>query len=163
MILRVRQRRRATTLVEMAFVSLACLIFMFAIFEYGRYVMIRQIMQNAARTGARSAAVMSTSYISTTTATNDITAIVTDQLAGQQLQNLAISVYSSDTSGKNTGAWTGTTFGKDLVVQIDADLTLMFPVSFTTQFGSWTSIPNSGAAPNSAHLTVKSMMHSEAN
>ena len=41
----------------MAFITCICVAFMFAIFEYGRVVMMQQIMENAARAGARAAVV----------------------------------------------------------------------------------------------------------
>jgi Flp pilus assembly protein TadG len=72
-----RCRRRATTLVEMAFVALSCFYFMFAIFEYGRYVFVRQVMENAARSGARVAVVTPTSYLSAAANSNVGSAVTT--------------------------------------------------------------------------------------
>ncbi|MCX7700921.1 MAG: pilus assembly protein, partial [Gemmataceae bacterium] len=45
--------RRGATLVETALVISIFLMFLFGIFEYGRFVMTRQLMENAAREGAR--------------------------------------------------------------------------------------------------------------
>jgi Flp pilus assembly protein TadG len=138
-------------MVEMAFIALACFTFMFAIFEYGRYVQARQVMDNAARAGARQAVVTATSYISSSTATTNVTNTVTAALANGQLTNVTISIYQADTSGNNIGSWTSAAFGSNIIVQIDADLPLIFPT-----FGFVSSA-------NSIHLTTKAMMRGEAN
>ena len=59
--MRNRTRRNGATLVETAVVISIALLFMFAIFEYGRYVMFRQIIENAAREGVRQAVVNTSS------------------------------------------------------------------------------------------------------
>jgi Flp pilus assembly protein TadG len=154
MLLRRQSRQRpATTLVEVTFVALICFTFMFAIFEYGRYVFIRQVMENAARSGARVAVVEPTSYLSSTTANSDVGDAITTAMANVGVQNMNWSVYACDTSGNNTGDWTTTQFGNDLAVQIDADLGLMFPLYGFIKPGS----------NNMIHITVKVMMRSEAN
>jgi len=148
-------RRPGATVVEMAFIALICFTFMFAIFEYGRYVFVRQVMENAARAGCRLAVATATSTVGPTTANNNLNATVNSLLASQELSNLTIATYQADNSGNNIGAWTSTPFGRNIVVQIDADLPLLFPTfNFITQ---------TGGAPNSAHITVKSMMRGEAN
>ena len=48
-----RKRRNATTLVETAIVISVCLLFLFGIVEYGRFLMIQHLINNAAREGAR--------------------------------------------------------------------------------------------------------------
>jgi hypothetical protein len=67
---------------------------------------------------------------------------------------MAWTAYQSDSSGNSTGTWTATPFGNNLVVQVDADLPLLFP-SF--------HFINPGSTPGSIHITVKAMMRSEAN
>ena len=47
---------------------------MFAIFEYGRVVMMQQIMENASRAGAALAVVTATSYVPAATATANVDA-----------------------------------------------------------------------------------------
>ncbi len=159
MILQTRRpaRRSGTTIVETGIVALICLTFMFAIFEYGRYVMVRQVMENAARVGGRMAAVTATSYIPAATATNNITSAVTQALASVPLAGTPnIQIYQADNSGNNIGAWTQTPFGRNIVVQIDGDLPIMLPT-----FGF---LPNNSATvPNAIHITVKCMMRGEAN
>src|SRR5262245_66688981 len=89
--------RRGATLVETAFVISACLTLMFAIFEYGRFVMIKQLMENAAREGARQA----TTGTGTLT-TSDIQATVTQYLPGQPLASVTTQGYQvARTNGTN--------------------------------------------------------------
>jgi Flp pilus assembly protein TadG len=155
MILHRTKARRGATVVEMTFVALICLTLMFAIFEYGRFVFMRQVMENAARTGARDAVVTATSYVPPATADSALRAQIDDALAGQSLLNKNVQIYQADDSGNNIGAWTSTPFGRNIAVQIDGDLPLLFPT-----FGM---LPSNGAAPNSIHITVKAIMRGEAN
>ena len=148
-------RRRATALVETAVVMLPLCLLLFAIMEYGRVVMTYQILNNAAREGARQATAVATSYIPPATATANVTSTVNNFLAGQNLNNLNIQIYQADTSGNNIGPWTSAPFGQNIVVQIDADFPLLFPT-----FGM---LPNNGGSPNSMHMRAKSMMRGEAN
>ena len=150
-------RRSGTTVVETAVVSLVCLTFMFAIFEYGRYVMVRQVMENAARVGGRMAVVMPTSYANPTTATQQVNDAITHALASVPLSGTpTVTMFQADNNGNNVGAWTATPFGRNIVVQIDGDLPIMFPT-----FGF---LPmNSTTVGNAIHITVKCMMRGEAN
>ncbi len=151
-----RRQRPGAAMVETAFIALILFTFMFAIFEYGRYMMVRQVVDNAARAGARQAVTIATSYISSTTATSTVTATVTQNLAAQNLENLSIQIYQSNATGTNDSVtWSSTTFGGPIVVQIDGDLPLLFPT-----FGF---LPLSGAAANSIHISTKVMMLFEAN
>ena len=172
-----RRGRSGAAIVEMAFVAVICLAFMFAIFEYGRVVMMQQIMENAARAGARKAVVTATSYIPPATATASIDAVVTDQLANLPLVNVTITIYQADDFGNPVNGtialspWTSTPFGKNVVVQIDADCPNLFPTGVATgipQSGQPSVIvsflPNSSTTtPNAIHLTTISMMRGEAN
>jgi Flp pilus assembly protein TadG len=151
-----RQRRPAGVVVEMAVISVVCLTFMFAIFEYGRVVMMQQLMENASRAGARSAVVTATSYITPTTATNNVKAVVNGQMASLKLTNVVITLFQADDLGNNVGPWTSTPFGKNIVVQVDADCPNLFP--------TWGFLPNSSkTTPNAVHLTAITMMRGEAN
>ena len=47
--------RRGVTIVETAFVLLIAMTLTFAIYDYGRYFMLSQLVNNAAREGARQA------------------------------------------------------------------------------------------------------------
>ena len=155
---RVRQPARrgvGATVTEFAIVAPVLFALMFAIFEYGRYVQTRQIMDNAAREGARLAVVTPTTVTPPATATANVQATVTNYLAGQPLQNVNVQIYQADTNGNNIGPWTSAPFGQNIVVQLDADMVNIFP---GTGY-----LPTSGAAANSTHITVKVMMRGEAN
>ena len=129
---------------------------MFAIFEYGRVVLMQQLLENASRAGARAAVVTATSYVAPATATANVDAVINGQLAGVKLTNVAITLYQADDNGNNIGAWTSTPFGKNIVVQIDADCPNLFP--------TWKFLPHSSTtAPNAVHLTAITMMRGEAN
>ncbi len=151
-----RKQRPAGVVVEMAVISVVFLMFMFAIFEYGRVVMMQQMLENASRAGARAAVVTATSYVPAATATANVDAVINSQLVGVKVTNLTISLYQADSSGNNIGAWTSTPFGKNIVVQLDADCPNLFP--------TWGFLPNSSSTtPNAVHLTAKTMMRGEAN
>jgi Flp pilus assembly protein TadG len=53
------RKRKGAAVIETAFVLIVTLLFLFGIVEYGRYTMFRQIIENAAREGARVALVQS--------------------------------------------------------------------------------------------------------
>lgn len=73
------RKRNAATIVEAAFVLSICLMFLFGILEYGRFVMTLQVMENAAREGARFA-VVNTNEATTA----DVIARVNQKMAGIQ-------------------------------------------------------------------------------
>jgi Flp pilus assembly protein TadG len=148
-------RRRALTLVETSVVALVCFLFMFALFEFGRAVFMLQIMTNAARQGARTAVVIPMGTTTPAAATQTVNNAVTQALAGQQLQNLTITIFEADANGNNIGLWTNAQFGQNLVVRVEGDYGCLFPTF------NW--LPNSGAAPNSTHLVAEVMMRGEAN
>ncbi len=139
-------RRRGTTIVEAAFVIGICLLFLFAIYEYGRLVMIKNLLDNAAREGARYAVVHTSDRT-----TSEIQSHVINYLAGQDahLQNVDIQVYRSDGSGANLGPWTDAGFGEYVAVQIECDYQPFFP---TLLF-----------LPSTMHLQARAIMCSEAN
>jgi Flp pilus assembly protein TadG len=140
----------------MAVISVVCFTFMFAIFEYGRVVLMQQLLENASRAGARAAVVTATSYVASATATANVDAVINSQLAGAKLRNVVITLYQADDAGNNIGPWTSTPFGKNIVVQIDADCPNLFP--------TWGFLPNSSTTtPNAVHLTAITMMRGEAN
>jgi len=140
-----RKRRRGAAAVEMAVVILGCLIFLFAIFEYGRFQMMRHLVDNAAREGARQAVVNTN-----TMTTADIQNIVTDSLAGQSFDSVAITVYKANPStGANIGAWTDAAFGEGIAVQVNAVYSPM--------------LPTFGFLQASVPISAKVIMRSEAN
>jgi hypothetical protein len=148
-------RRWGTAAVETAVVLLPCCVFIFAVMEYGRVIMVLQAMNNAAREGARQASAIAVGTVTAPVATATVSGTINNYLANQNLQNVNITFYEADATGHQIGPWTSAAFGQNILVQIDADFPLVFPT-----FGL---LPNSGSAPNSMHLTVKAMMRSEAN
>lgn len=124
MLKRTARPRRAATVVEAAVVLPVCLLCLFGIYEYGRLVMMKNLLDNAAREGARYAVVNTNSQT-----TAGVQAWVKNYLAGQdsQLQNLNIQVYMSDGNGNNIGAWTSAQFGQYIAVQIDGDYSPVMP------------------------------------
>ena len=90
------------------------LLFIFGIMEFGHFVMVKQLMDNAARDGARMA---STGTLTVTTA--QIQALVTTELSNQGPSNLTIQVFQADpTTGANIGAWTNAGLGDAVAVKI---------------------------------------------
>jgi Flp pilus assembly protein TadG len=153
-----RRRKGSAVIAEMAVVSLVLFTLMFGLFEYGRVVMVLQLMNNAAREGARVAVVTPSSSTDTTTATNSVVQVVTNYLSGQTqgAQNVNVQVLQADDSGNILNSpWTSTPFGQNLVVTIDLDFPTLFPGA--------NYLPNSGAAANTVHLSAQCMMRSEAN
>lgn len=135
--------RRGTTLPELAIVITAFLMFLFGVFEYGRFVMIRNLLDNAAREGARQASV--TTSTGTTTEIQDT---VTHFLIGQPLTSLSIQVYKADpATGNNIGSWNSAKFGEAVAVEVSGGYTPLFP-SF-------------GFLETTTTLRTKSMMRSE--
>jgi len=115
-------RRRGQALVEAALVLPVVIMFLFGIFEYGRYIMTLQIMTNAAREGCHYAlthtqpiTIAGTTYGN---ATSDVTNLVNKALAGQSLVGQNTQVYASDSLGNNIGSWTSTQAGESVCVRI---------------------------------------------
>jgi Flp pilus assembly protein TadG len=164
-------------MVETVFVVMVCFVFMFGLFEFGRIVYVRQLMENAARSGARVAVIIPTSSAPGATETTQVAnavvsslglqgATITTSQSGSNwvatithtdpgLQNLTMTIFQADSTGKSIGPWTSAPFGQNIVVQLDGDLSNLFP--------PFDFLPSSGAAPNSTHLMTKAMMRGEAN
>lgn len=95
-------RRRGSTLVESALVIAVFLLVLFGIFEYCRFLMVLHVANNAARDGARFAAVnvnCPSDRIATKKA--EIEAYTLARMGGvdRQMQGCQIAVYSCDQSG----------------------------------------------------------------
>jgi Flp pilus assembly protein TadG len=107
-------RRLGAALVEAAIVMNIFLLFIFGIMEFGHFVMVKQLMDNAARDGARMA---STGALTVSTA--QIQALVTQELVNQGPSNLSVQVFQANpTTGANIGAWTNAGLGQAVAVQI---------------------------------------------
>jgi Flp pilus assembly protein TadG len=155
-------KRDGATIVEAAVVLSALLILLFAIFEYGRFIMLLHLVDNAAREGTRLAVSSNVhdtnSFNYQTTAT--IQSGVIAAIAGQDtaLSGLTIQVYLADASGNNIGLWTDAKVGQNIAVQIDATYTPMLPGFYLPFFHQWI-----GFFPNSVSISTKSVMQTEAN
>jgi len=84
-----RQRRRGTAAVEFAIVAIPFLLLVFAMVEFGRYVMILQILTDASREGARQAVVESATQA-------DVEASVQDLLDKCTLSGATVTVTPTD-------------------------------------------------------------------
>ncbi len=139
-------RRKATTIVEFAFIAVVFFMFIFGVIEYGRFIMTLQVMNNAAREGARAAVVGQSSMT-----TAQIDAIVTNYLAGQttQISGMSIQVFQIDPStGNNIGSWNSAGFGEAIAVQIN---------------GTYSpALPNFLQMAGSMPVQVRAVMYSEA-
>jgi Flp pilus assembly protein TadG len=128
----------------MALVLMLFIMFVFAVFEYGRLLMVRHLIDNAAREGARQAVVNSALNQA------DVQAVVMKYLAGQQPDNTKISVYMTDpVSGANLGSWQDAPFGASIAVQIEG---VYHPL-----------LPTFGLIPDGVQVGSKSVMRNEAN
>ena len=149
-------KRRGATAVETAVVFLIVTVVMMAVFEYGRAMMVRQLVDNAAREGARQATAGTSTY-----STADIQQNVFNRLAGQALLNSSgqplapsdIQVYWADPStgqpASGDSNWTDAQFGQTIAVRINAQFKPM--------------LPSFGFLPTSIPVNVTAMTQSEAN
>jgi hypothetical protein len=110
-----RYQRRGTATVETALVLPLLLLFFLGIFEYEQYLSVRQVMENAARLGARYA-VVNTSAASTA----QVQSYVSGKLSTvSNWISPTVSVYQADpVTGNNLCPWTSAGFGKSIAVQI---------------------------------------------
>jgi Flp pilus assembly protein TadG len=94
-----RTRRRGATAVETALVMVPVIMLLMGVFEYGRLLMDRNVLNNAAREGCRFALVNNTS----STINSDVQGVVTAFL-GQEIASF--SGLSVAVSGTHLGAST---------------------------------------------------------
>ena len=108
--------RRGTTVVEMAAVIAIFCLLLFGMLEYCIMLYTMDVMQNAAREGARFAVVNS----SDASLVSDTQTVVKNFMMGLDTKNTnyVCSVYLSDSSGNNIGDPTTATFGQNIGVQV---------------------------------------------
>ena len=156
MFLRSSQRvhRTAAALVETAAIVTLFLMLLFGVLEYCRFLFFRQLIDNAAREGARYAVVNTNSP----TVDADTTAVIMAKMNNmdKQVQNFTILLYAADASGNPIPATPGPNasmstaqFGQYVGVQIDCDYN---PIT-----------PNLLRTSKTIHISVKILMCSEAN
>jgi Flp pilus assembly protein TadG len=143
---RTTRPRRGRAAVEAATIIGLLFLLMMGICEYGRLIMLRQVVENACREGARYA-VVSTGATSGVT-TSQVQSYTTGFLAGQSYSGLTVQVYLADpTTGTNIGSWTSASFGAGVAVQIDLDFQPAVPY----------------VMPSTIHVRFRSVMACEAN
>ena len=129
-----RTRRAGAVLVEAAIVLPLVILFILGLMEYSRYLMTLHVFTNAATVGATYAARHTDPiYFNGTTygnATSNVTTIVTNALAGQQLAGQTISVYESNAVGNNLGTWTSAQADQYVCVRITGTYSFMLPQLF---------------------------------
>jgi Flp pilus assembly protein TadG len=136
--------RRGATVVETAIVLNICLLFLLALFDFCRVIMIQQMMTDAAREGCRYA------IVNTSTATTSQVQSYVNYLCGQQIGNLTINVYQANpATGANIGTWTNAGLSSSIGVQITGTMA--------------TLTPTFSMLPNQLPVQATSVMASEAN
>jgi Flp pilus assembly protein TadG len=147
-------RRTAAALVETAAIVTLFLMLLFGVLEYCRFLFFRQLIDNAAREGARYAVVNTNSP----TVDADTKTVIYAKMNNmdKQLQNFTIQLYAADASGNPIPASPGpyasmstSQFGQYIGVQIDCDYNPITPTLLR--------------ANKTVHISVKILMCSEAN
>jgi Flp pilus assembly protein TadG len=145
-----RTQRNGATLVESAFVISAFIMLLFGLYEYGRFLMLKNVIDQAARTGAR-LAVVNTNTMSTTA----IQDAVDNALGGMGNQFVSYAKYTNitvnhyDSSGNNIGTdWYNARFGESVGVTIT---------------GSYTPFPSYILPAATFTVSSTAVMNSEAN
>jgi Flp pilus assembly protein TadG len=140
-----RKNRHGAVAVEVAIVLPIAFLLMYAVFEYGRAMTTKQLLDNATRAAARQAVVGTT-----TLTTADIQTTVTNYMGGLSLQGMNVQVYQADpTTGANIGAWTSAANGQCIAVQVTGTY---IPI-----------VPKLTLLPNSLSMSSKVLMYCEAN
>ena len=148
--------RRGATVVETAFVLMIALTLTLAIYDYGRYFMLSQLVNNAAREGARQA-VANTNTQNTAMIQNT----VVQYLANQNFKDSSGNAFSASdvvvlqvnpATGVATSPdsnWYDAPFESAIMVQVNAKFTSLFP--------------RFGFLPTTVNLQGTAVMLSEAN
>ncbi len=137
--------RRGVSTVQMALVLPICLTFMLGLFDFCRVLMVRQVVDNAAREGARFATV------STSTVTTAAVQAVVQNFLVAQLPNSAVTIQVylvNPANGANLGDWTTAQLGQAIAVQVNTTYTPM--------------LSNFSLLPSSVPVNATAIMRSEA-
>jgi Flp pilus assembly protein TadG len=149
-------RRRGVALVETAIVLVVALTLTLAIFEYARYFMLSELVNNAAREGARQA-VATTNTQNTAAIQNTVVKYLANQnltnTSGQAFSASDVQVYQiNPATGVKTSPdsnWYDAAFGSSIMVQVNARFKPM--------------LPTFGFLPSTVNLQGTAVMSSEAN
>jgi Flp pilus assembly protein TadG len=138
-----RPGRRGVTMVEGALVLNVFLLLLLGVFEFGRLMMVRHLVNDAVRGAARQASAGTDSKSAADIRNTALRLLVDQQFA----QPPVIQVYRADANGNNIGAWDDAAFGQGIAVQIDVDYRPM--------------LPSLGIVPSTVHFRARSIMRSE--
>jgi Flp pilus assembly protein TadG len=143
-----RKPRGGAVAVEFAFMIPLVILIILGIFEYGRLILVQQLAENAARSGARFA-VVNTSDVNLVA---DTQTVVNNAMCGMQTQlaGYTVTVTAYSAAGVNLGtAAANQAFGQPIGVKIT---------------GTYNTAPGSilGLAPT-INISTTSIMCSEAN
>ncbi|MBI1832153.1 MAG: pilus assembly protein [Planctomycetes bacterium] len=119
------QRREGATAVELAAVVVVFTMLFFGILEYCLIVFTMNVVENAAREGARYAVV----NVSDTTLVSDTQTYVQSLMGGldTKMTGYSCQLYKADTSGNNTGSATGAQFGQYICCDVSITYTPITP------------------------------------
>ena len=129
-------RRRAASMVEFAAVAPLFFLLLFGFFEYARFLFTVQLVNNAAREGARYAVVNTTTVATPSAATLAVQTYVDNYLAGQGGSQYVgytpaanISVYTADPiTGQNTSIpWQNAGWGSGIGVSVSGNYQPIVP------------------------------------
>jgi Flp pilus assembly protein TadG len=150
-----RTLRPGATIVESAVVLLITMTLTFAIFEYGRYYMLSQLVNNAAREGAR-LAVANTNTQNTAMIQNAVVSYLANQAVKDSSGNpftasdvIVMQINPATGQAATDPLWYDSQFGSAIMVQVNAKFNSLFP-SF-------------GFLPTTVTLRGTAVMLSEAN
>lgn len=117
--------RRAATVVELAVVILIFLMLLFGILEYCLVIYSYNVVENAAREGARYGVV----NVTDTTMVSDTQTVVKNFMGGldTKMQNYSCTVYLADANGNNIGNATTAQFGQYVCVEVSLDYVPITP------------------------------------
>lgn len=156
-----RRRRRGAVAVESAIVLPLVLVVIFGIIEYGRYIAMLQVFEQAARGGCRYAVVR---VVDQDTTDAQVKAEVERLMCGLQSQlsdynrNTSIQVFQYDRDHPNdrSASWKDAAFGKLICLEITGTYRTAVPAIW---------VPGVGRIPVMGDHTIRirSVMCSEAN
>lgn len=90
------KRRRGTAAVEFAIVAPLVFLMLFGMIEFGRMLMVQQILTNASREGARRAIIESSTM-------TEVTEIVTDYLQRNSISGATLTLEPTDLTSVGAG------------------------------------------------------------
>lgn len=120
-----KTERTAATTVELAAVIVVFTMILFGILEYGLIVYTQNVVENAAREGARYGVV----NVTDTTMVTDTQAVVKNFMCGldTKMTGYNCDVYLADANGNNIGTATSATFGQYVCVDVQVTYKPMTP------------------------------------